>query len=101
MNKDKRIYRFIENIKNDLGTEDFVVVDHWDADLCSIGVAKKNDVAQLVYVSTYNKSSNEYYYELEFSNALEKSKSIFDTEGNVKYEVLLNIIKIHTKECKD
>lgn len=43
----------------------WIVVDHWDADLFAIGIARKDNPRRLVYISTFKRSPGRYYYECE------------------------------------
>ena len=95
LNKDKSIKAVLERISSNIGEENLCLVDHWDADLCAIGIAKKDDNAQLVYISTYNKPYREFYYELEFSSKIKADTSNLQLEGDVKYNELIKIIKSH------
>ncbi len=45
--------------------EKIEVVDHWDSDLCAIGVRLKGRPAPLVYVSTWKKETGRFSVVLE------------------------------------
>jgi hypothetical protein len=51
--KDPSLLAVLDRLNEDLGDEAFAIVDHWDADLCAVGVAKPSDHARLVYISTW------------------------------------------------
>jgi hypothetical protein len=38
-----------------LGQHAFDIVDHWEGDLFAVGIARPDNHAVLVYISTYNK----------------------------------------------
>jgi hypothetical protein len=63
--KDAAIIELLQRLRRDLGAGSFVVCDHWDADLCAVGVAKVGDERTLAYVSVYGNSPGAYYLELE------------------------------------
>ena len=55
----------------------WVVVDHWDADLFAIGVARKDDERRLVYVSTFKRAPGRYDYQCETPSGPDATE--FDT----------------------
>lgn len=65
MTKEFAIWWFIAHLAERVGGEYFQVVDHWDADLCAIGVAAMNDESRIVYVSTFRQPPGIYWYECE------------------------------------
>jgi hypothetical protein len=48
-----------------LGARGWVLVDHWPADRCAIGIASERDRRRLVYVSTYGKEPGRFAYDCE------------------------------------
>jgi hypothetical protein len=44
---------------------ELLIVDHWEADLCAIGLAIPGDPRRLVYISTWNRPQNSFFVELE------------------------------------
>lgn len=64
--KDESILRLIEKLKCAMGEDAFSVVDHWDADLLAIGIAKPENNDLLVYVSTYRQPFGSYFVSLQF-----------------------------------
>ncbi len=51
--KAESIAQVLRRLRQDLGADSFVVVDHWDADMCAVGVARPDDPRYLVYISTF------------------------------------------------
>ena len=51
--KEQSIMQFISKLTAAIGGNSFQVVDHWDSDLCAVGIAAPDDPDRLVYVSTY------------------------------------------------
>jgi hypothetical protein len=49
----------------DIQQRGWMIVDHWEGDLCAIGIARISEPRRLVYVSTFNKNSGRYDYECE------------------------------------
>ncbi len=57
----------------------FVIVDHWDADLCAIGIAQPHNHQVLVYISTYRQPNHAYAVDLELPS---------DTDDDVPYQAV-------------
>ena len=45
--------------------QSFAVVDHWEVDPSSIGVAATDDSKQLIYISCFGRPTGRYFVELE------------------------------------
>lgn len=96
LDKDPRIHDLLARLRADLGTEAFVIADHWEGDLCAVGISTTYDPSRLVYVSTYNHADDEFTYELE--TAPKSDNDIYDVigRGDAKsYSELLAIIRQH------
>jgi hypothetical protein len=65
MEKDAFIHDFIRRLRADMPVGSFVIVDHWDADLTAIGIAKPDDTRTLVYVASRESRIDDMYVELE------------------------------------
>ena len=81
MNKDKTIVNFVRELMLIIDMKSIQIVDHWDADLCAIGLAKGN---KLIYVSTYNYINEDvcrYDYDLETLKELDLDKLEVVKEG--------------------
>jgi hypothetical protein len=63
ISKDDSIVTLLERL--DLQRRGWTIRDHWDADLCAIGVSSKPYPHRLVYVSTYGKAIGKFDYECE------------------------------------
>ena len=63
--KDPTIQRVIERLAGRFGRGAFAIVDHWDGDLCAIGIARPDDHGTLAYICTFGEPENCYYVELE------------------------------------
>ena len=63
--KDDSVLRVLDRLRSDLGDDAFDVVDHWDADLCAVGVARPSDHRFLVYISTFPPENGVLAYECE------------------------------------
>jgi hypothetical protein len=47
----------------------FVVTDHWEADLCAIGLSGIERPMALAYVSTYGRAEGKYFLDVEIVHA--------------------------------
>jgi hypothetical protein len=63
MNKDPTIVALLERL--DLSERGWIAVDHWDSDLMAIGIARPNEPRRLIYVSTFGKPNERFYFECE------------------------------------
>ena len=93
--KDVSIRRLLSTVAARLGPAGWTVVDHWDADLFAIGVAKVDDPRILVYVSTYQHPTGKFYVECEVPNGPEPSDYRVQQQGEVDLEALLEILRTH------
>ena len=96
--KDTSIHEVIAKLQNKLGDTAFDIVDHWEADLCAVGIARPDNHAILVYISTRNLPEKGYYASLELPSVEEdfpyQAAGEFD---NLDFEGLVSIIKRHLK----
>jgi hypothetical protein len=79
-----------------MSSRDWTTVDHWEGDLCAIGIASKRQPRRLVYVSTYGKERDRYYYECEEPNGI--APEDYETVGqgvDVDFEMLVAAIEKH------
>lgn len=63
--KDPEILKMLSKLRTELGEGAFDVVDHWEADLCAIGIVRPDNHSVLVYVSTYERGEGRYWVSLE------------------------------------
>ena len=78
LNKDKSILQLLDL----LGLEErgWAVNDHWEADLCAIGITSTSSKGRLVYVSTFDKPEGKFDYECEALRC--------EAEGDTEYEIV-------------
>lgn len=79
-----------------LRTRGWIIVDHWEASSCSIGIASARDPARLVYVSTFRQPSGTFYYECELPSG--GGDEVYRPAGSgsdVRFERLLEIMVAH------
>lgn len=53
--------------KLDLSGKGWKIIDHWDADLCAVGITSECAQGKLVYISTFGKATGTYDYECEYT----------------------------------
>jgi hypothetical protein len=63
--KDPSIEELIGALGAHFGSDSFDIVDHWESDLCAIGIARRDDHRVLAYLSTLGRPEQPYYVELE------------------------------------
>jgi uncharacterized protein (DUF433 family) len=62
--KDKSVTELVKWLEERL-CQRLLIVDHWDADMSAIGVARPGNPNQLVYISTWGRDPDHYFVELE------------------------------------
>ena len=94
MRKNKSILELLDRLK--IAAHDWVIADHWDSDLCAIGIATKAELRQLVYVSTYGKARGRYYFECEapLTDSAEESV-VTESADDVGWDELLGVLVRH------
>ena len=99
LGKDEAIRLFLAMIQSKLDDESYQIVDHWDASLVSIGIAKPGEPDILVYVTTLGQPEGCYGYECEIPSE-NPDEFPFQTvaEGDgVNFETMVEIIRKHLK----
>lgn len=91
MTKDQSIIDVIARINPT--KRNWCIVDHWDADLCAVGIARSDDHEQLVYISTRDHESGRFYYECENSPAAKRTNK--DNAEDVDFDILLKAMEKH------
>jgi hypothetical protein len=65
LDKDPAIIAVLDRLRSRLGPDTFVLADHWESDLCAVGIASPRDPGVLVHISTYAEPPECFGYELE------------------------------------
>ena len=74
----------------------WLIVDHWEGDMCAVGVAARSSPRRLVNVSTCNKKEGLYDYECESpSGQGEDEYEVADAGQDVAFDVLLLAMAKH------
>lgn len=96
--KDTSIQEVIAKLQNELGSNFFDIVDHWEADLGAIGIAHPGNHAILVYISTCSLPDKGYYASLELPSVEEDFPyQAVGESDDLDFEALASIIKRHLK----
>jgi hypothetical protein len=98
MEKDRSIVDLLDWLRETLG-DAFVVTDHWEADLCAVGISAPRDPARLVYILTWGRPQGHYAVELETA-PLPDSQEPYENVGKfdlVSRDELLRIVRKHLR----
>ena len=97
MSKDQSILDLLTQLQ--LDERGLIPIDHWDADLCAIGIIRKGDSRRLVYISTYDKQPGRYFYECEEAAGLQSDEyTVTGSEDDVDFDRLLYALENHLKK---
>jgi hypothetical protein len=87
LQKDKSIIELVDALN--LDEKGWTISDHWDGDMCAIGIASKSRPSLLVYVSTFDLPSGRFYFECEVAEAEgELRYASSDSAANVDFAAL-------------
>lgn len=65
LSKDPRLITVLEALCTKWGKHAFDIVDHWEANLHGVGVARRDDHSCLVYIDTFGKADGAFGVEFE------------------------------------
>jgi hypothetical protein len=100
LDKTPAILSVLDRLRSRLGPDAFILADHWENDLCAIGIASPRDPRVLVYISTYTELPDRFGYELEMPQL--GSDAPYQATGrgtNVSFEELVGVIIEHLKRA--
>ncbi len=99
LKKETKIIKLLEKLR--VETRGWLVVDHWDADLCAVGVAACADLRKLVYISTYKQPKDRYYYACEAASPMggDDNCTVASADG-VSFAELLDVMVKHLQELE-
>ena len=99
LKKEKTILAVVDRLRCDLGEGTFDVGDHWEGDLCAIGLAMPCDHSMLVYISSFGHPDGQYSYETELPPGpdTDGQYATADRSSACNYDDLLKAIKKHWK----
>lgn len=97
--KDRSILELLSRL--DIGNNRWRIQDHWDADLCAIGLSSDLNPQHLVYVSTFDREAGRYDFECEIVDKLYPEKyTVANSGANVDFLTLYQAIRHHLDEAK-
>ena len=67
--KDASVVAVVDQLRSRFGADALLVVDHWEADRCAIGLSRPDEPERLVYVCTFGKPPGRYDVSLELPPA--------------------------------
>jgi hypothetical protein len=65
LDKNPAILAVLSQLRSRLGPNAFVLADHWESDLCAVGIASPHNPGVLIYISCYGEPPESFRYELE------------------------------------
>lgn len=94
--KDQTIADLLSWLREQLG-DSFAIADHWEADLCAIGISARDDPKRLAYICSYGRPALHYAVHLELaplagSDVPYKEAGRFSVVGR---DELLRIVRRH------
>ena len=95
--KDPSITQTLEALIPYFEPNAFMVIDHWDADRCAIGIAKPDNHRVLVYISTFTQPAFSYAVELEVPSAEndDEAYQVIEQYEKVDFARLVDLIAVH------
>ncbi len=99
LSKDETIRSFLSMLQFEIDEENYQIVDHWEASLVSVGIAKLGEPETLVFVTTWRQPEGCYGYECEVASE-NPDEFPFQTvaEGDgVNFETMVDIVRKHLK----
>jgi hypothetical protein len=94
LTKDASIWQLVGALAGRLDAHQFQIIDHWDADLFAIGIARADEPARLVYVSTYQQPPEHYAFECEEPHR-EQEYGVGKRADKVTFDQLVDVIRRH------
>jgi hypothetical protein len=101
LDKDPAILAVLTRLWSRLGADAFIVADHWEGDLCAVGIASPCDPRVLVYISCYGEADGRFNYELEVPPP-RGDDSLYRVAGRgfgVPFSELVDIVTHHLKRA--
>jgi hypothetical protein len=93
---DTRIERVLARLRERFGASAFTRVEHWDSDLCAVGIAHADAPARMVYISTCNCADGRYDVALETAPATADGAPTRDGHFTaVDFETLAALVAKH------
>ena len=97
LKKDISIINFLDKLSKAIPGK-YDICDDWEADLMAIGIINATYQKKLVYVSTWKKKKDHYFYECKYTHSGDPNDSDYETVSrgdSVDFDTLLAVIKNH------
>ena len=65
LDKNPAILAALDHLQSRLGPDGFVLADHWEQDMCAVGISSPRNSSVLIYISCYGEVPDRFWYELE------------------------------------
>ncbi len=97
LDKDPAIVALLRRLSNYLGSDAFDVVDHWEPDVCAVGIASPRDHGVLAYISCYGEPQGRFHVELELppSPGAELPYQVAGRFDDLDFEALAGVVSSH------
>ncbi|HQV74168.1 MAG TPA: hypothetical protein PLE78_01650 [Flavobacteriales bacterium] len=93
MVKDRTIHELLKHLTDKFGVDSFIVRDHWDADLCAIGIENVNG-KYLLYLNSYGRPRHHFYLDLE--NVSDPDQSVvLESQERVSLETIDEFFELY------
>jgi len=101
LDKDPIILAVLDRLRARLGPGAFVHADHWESDLCAVGIASPRDPGVLVYISCFGEPPGRFGYELELPPAPGEDfpYQVAGTGSGLSFEELAGVVAGHLKRA--
>jgi hypothetical protein len=102
IDKDPAILVVLDRLRSRLGPSAFVLADHWESDLCAVGIASPRNPGVLVYISCHREQPERFGYELELPPPPgdDFPYQVAGTGSGVSFEELAAVVADHLKHAE-
>ena len=102
LDKDPAILAALDRLRSRLGPDAFVVADHWEPDLCAVGIVSPHNAGVLGYISCYGEPPGRFGYELELPSPPGEDipYQVAGTGSGVSFEELAGVVAGHLKHAE-
>ena len=102
LEKEPAILAVLDRLRLTLGRHAFVLADHWESDVCAVGIASPQNSGVLVYIACYRETPGYYDFELELP-PLPDDDFVYRVAGigsGVSFEELAGVVAGHLKHAE-
>lgn len=100
LEKGAAIHAVLAKLWARLGSDAFVVTDHWDSDISAIGISSPHNRGVLVFISCYGNLPGRYGYELELPPKTDDFPyEVVGRSSDVSFEELARVVADHLKHA--